>query len=234
MPNSRIAVVTGGNKGIGREICRRLALGGARVVLAARDESRGLATRDALKEEGAETIFHPLDVTSAESIDQLGEFTEKEFGRLDILVNNAAIRIDEGTRGENVSLDTLREMMEANVYGPLALCQRFIPLLKKSEAGRIVNVSSAMASLAKMKGGSPAYRITKTALNALTGILADELKDSGILVNAAHPGHCLTDMGGPNAARSAEEGADTPAWLATLPGDGPTGGFFFNREPFDW
>ena len=111
-------------------------------------------------------------MTSAESIGRLGGFIESEFGKLDILVNNAAIRIDQGTSGENLSIDTLREMMEANVYGPLALCQRLIPLIKKSRAGRIVNLSSGMASLSRMRGGSPAYRITKTALNALTGILA--------------------------------------------------------------
>ena len=124
--------------------------------------------------------------------------------------------------------------MEANVYGPLAVCQRLIPLLKKSAAGRIVNFSSGMASLAKMKGGSPAYRITKTALNAVTGILADELSGSGILVNSVHPGHVKTDMGGPNAVRELEDGADTPVWLALLPDDGPTGGFYFDRKPFDW
>ncbi len=234
MIDSFIAVVTGGNKGIGREICRQLAARGVRVVLTARDEARGKAARDELKKSGADTVFHPLDVSSAESIERLGAFIEKEFGRLDILVNNAAIRIDEGTRGTDIDLDTVREMMEANVYGPLALAQRLIPLIKKSSAGRIVNVSSAMASLERMKGGSPAYRITKTALNAVTAILADELKGSGVLVNSAHPGHVKTDMGGPAAPRTVEEGADTPVWLALLPDGGPTGGFFFERKPFPW
>lgn len=234
MSDEKIAVVTGGNKGIGKEICRQLAAKGARVVLTARDEGRGRAAFEALKSEGANTVFHTLDVTSLESIEALGAFVENEFGRLDILINNAAIRIDQGTRGEDISIDTLREMMEANVYGPLAVCQRLIPLLKKSPAGRIVNVSSAMASLSKMKGGSPAYRITKTALNAVTGILADELSGSGVLVNSAHPGHVKTDMGGPGAVRELEDGADTPVWLALLPDDGPTGGFYFDRKPFDW
>ncbi|MBT3350847.1 MAG: SDR family oxidoreductase [Nitrospinaceae bacterium] len=234
MSDEKIAVVTGGNKGIGKEVCRQLATKGIRVVLTARDEGRGKTAIEELKAASAETIFHPLDVTSPESIDKLGTFIEREFGHLDILVNNAAIRTDQGTRGEDVSIDTLREMMEANVYGPLAVCQRLIPLLKKSAAGRIVNFSSGMASLAKMKGGSPAYRITKTALNAVTGILADELSGSGILVNSVHPGHVKTDMGGPNAVRELEDGADTPVWLALLPDDGPTGGFYFDRKPFDW
>ena len=149
-------------------------------------------------------------------------------------MNNAAIRTDQGTAGENVSLDILREMMEANTYGVLAVCQRLVPLLKKSPGGRIVNVSSGMASLANMTGGSPAYRITKTAVNAVTCILADELKSSGILVNSVHPGWVRTDMGGKNAAKSVEEGADTPVWLALLPDGGPTGGFFRDRKPMPW
>jgi NAD(P)-dependent dehydrogenase (short-subunit alcohol dehydrogenase family) len=234
MPESPIAVVTGGNKGIGLEICRQLAAGGARVVLTARDAGRGEAARDELNSGGAEILFHQLDVTSAESIGRLGGFIESEFGKLDILVNNAAIRIDQGTSGENLSIDTLREMMEANVYGPLALCQRLIPLIKKSRDGRIVNLSSGMASLSRMRGGSPAYRITKTALNALTGILADELQSSGIQVNSVHPGHVKTDMGGPNAIRTVKEGADTTVWLALFPEGGPNGGFFHDRKPFPW
>ena len=149
-------------------------------------------------------------------------------------MNNAAIRTDQGTMGENVSIETLREMTEANTFGPLMVCQALIPLLKKSGSGRIVNVSSGMASLAKMSGGSPAYRITKTALNAVTGILADELKGSGITVNSVHPGWVRTDMGGKNAARSIKEGADTPVWLALQPDGGPTGNFYLDREPMPW
>ena len=125
-------------------------------------------------------------------------------------------------------------MTEANTFGPLMVCQELIPLLKKSGSGRIVNVSSGMASLANMSGGSPAYRITKTALNAVTGILADELKGSGIAVNSVHPGWVRTDMGGKNAAKSVEEGADTPVWLATHPDGGPTGGFYLDRKPMPW
>ena len=234
MAGERVAVVTGGNKGIGREICRQLSAKGVRTILTARDEGRGRAAREALEKSGATALFHQLDVTDPESIGRLAAYVEKEFGRLDILVNNAAIRTDQGAAGENVSLDILREMMEANTYGVLAVCQRFVPLLKKSPGGRIVNVSSGMASLANMGGGSPAYRITKTAVNAVTRILADELKSSGILVNSVHPGWVRTDMGGKNAAKSVEEGADTPVWLALLPDGGPTGGFFRDRKPMPW
>ncbi len=234
MTDERIAVVTGGNKGIGKEICRQLAGKGARVILTARDESRGAAARADLEKDGASVIFHPLDVTDSGSIAELAAFVGKEFGRLDILVNNAAIRTDRGMTGEDMPIDTLREMMEANTYGPLLVCQTFIPLLKKSRGGRIVNVSSGMASLSNMSGGSPAYRISKAALNAMTRILADELKGSGILVNSVHPGWVRTDMGGENAAKSVEEGADTPVWLALHPDGGPTGGFFRDREPMPW
>ncbi len=234
MAGERVAVVTGGNKGIGREICRQLSAKGVRTILTARDVGRGRAAREALEKSGSSALFHQLDVTDSDSIGGLAAYVEKEFGRLDILVNNAAIRTDQGTAGENVSLDILREMMEANTYGVLAVCQRLVPLLKKSPGGRIVNVSSGLGSLANMGGGSPAYRITKTAVNAVTRILADELKSSGILVNSVHPGWVRTDMGGRNAAKSVEEGADTPVWLALLPDGGPTGGFFRDRKPMPW
>ncbi len=234
MADERIAVVTGGNKGIGKEICRQLAKKGVRVVLTARDETRGEAARAELEKDGTSVVFRQLNVTDSASIAGLAAFVEKEFGRLDILVNNAAICTDQGMMGENVSIEILREMMEANTYGPLMVCQALIPLLKKSGSGRIVNVSSGMASLANMSGGFPAYRITKTALNAVTGILADELKGSGISVNSVHPGWVRTDMGGKNAARSVEEGADTPVWLATHSDGGPTGGFYSDRKPMPW
>ena len=234
MPDQKIAVVTGGNKGIGFGICRSLASQGMRTILTARDVSKGEVAKKQLKQEGLEIILHPLDVTDENSIDSLAGFLAKEFGRLDILINNAAIRKDVGMRGMDVPVEIVREMMETNVYGPLLLCQTLAPLLKKSSSGRIVNVSSGMASLQNMSGGSPAYRITKTALNAMTKVLADELRGTGVLVNCCHPGWVRTDMGGKNAAKSIDEGADTPVWLALLPKDGPTGGYFQDRKPMPW
>ena len=234
LPDKKIALVTGGNKGIGLGICRALAIQGTQTILTARDVSRGEIAKGQLKKEGLEVVFHPLDVTDSQSIDSLAGFLMREFGRLDILINNAAIRKDVGMTGLDVPIEIVREMMETNLYGPLMLCQAMAPLLKKSSAGRIVNVSSGMGALASMGGGSPAYRITKTALNAMTKVLASEFHGTGVLVNCCHPGWVRTDMGGRGAAKSIAEGADTPVWLALLPKDGPTGGYFQDRNPMPW
>ena len=234
MPDEKIAVVTGGNKGIGFGICRALAKQGIRTILTARDVSKGEVAKKQLKQEGLEIIFHPLDVTDENSIDSLAGFLAREFGKLDILINNAAIRKDAGMMGLDVPVEVVREMMETNLYGPLMICQALAPLLKKSSAGRIVNVSSGMGSLASMGGGSPAYRITKTALNAMTKVLASEFRGTGVLVNCCHPGWVRTDMGGRGASKSIDEGADTPVWLALLSKDGPTGGYFQDKKPMPW
>ena len=234
MPDQKIAVVTGGNKGIGFGICRSLARQGVQTILTARDVSKGEIAKKQLKKEGLEIMFHPLDVTDRDSIDSLAGFLAEEFGRLDILINNAAIRKDVGMQGMDVPVEIVREMMETNLYGPLMMCQALAPLLKKSAAGKIVNVSSGMGSLAGMGGGSPAYRITKTALNAMTKVLASEFQGTGVLVNCCHPGWVRTDMGGRGASKSIDEGADTPVWLALLPKDGPTGGYFQDRKPMPW
>lgn len=234
MSDEKIAVVTGGNKGIGFGICRSLAKQGIRTILTARDVSKGEIAKEQLKQEGLEIIFHPLDVTDENSIDSLVSFLSKEFGKLDILINNAAIRKDAGMMGLDVPVEIFREMMDTNLYGPVMMCQALAPLLKKSSAGRIVNVSSGMGSLASMGGGSPAYRITKAALNAMTKVLASEFRGSGVLVNCCHPGWVRTDMGGRGASKSIDEGADTPVWLALLSKDGPTGGFFQDRKPMPW
>ncbi len=234
MAEEKIAVVTGGNKGIGLGICRVLAKRGAKTILTARDARKGEIAKERLAKEGLEVMFHPLNVADRHSVDALAGFLTKEFGRLDVLVNNAAIRKDGGMTGMDVPVEIVREMMETNLYGPLMMCQALAPLLKRSATGRIVNVSSGMGSLATMRGGSPAYRITKTALNALTKILADEFRNAGVLVNCCHPGWVRTDMGGKNASKSIDEGADTPTWLALLPDDGPTGGYFQDRKPMAW
>jgi NAD(P)-dependent dehydrogenase (short-subunit alcohol dehydrogenase family) len=235
----RIAVVTGGNRGIGFETCRQLAKRGLRVILAARDEARGRAAADRLRREGLEVEFAPLDVSDDASVGTFARHVEKELGRVDVLVNNAGIMIDEaeggggGTPGvARARIETLRRTMEVNVYGALRVTQALLPLMPRNDA-RIINVSSGMGQLSDMNGGWPAYRISKTALNALTRILADELRGTGIKVNSICPGWVKTDMGGPGATRTPEEGADTIVWLATAR-DTPTGGFFRDRKPIPW
>ena len=234
--DKRVAVVTGANRGIGFEICRQLGRrGGIRVFLTARNETKGNATANKLRDEGLDVEFYPLDVTSEESVKTFAGWLEGTCKRCDILVNNAGILADpRGSRFLDSKIETYRETLETNLIGPIRLALALAPLMRKRRYGRIVNLSSGMGQLSDMGVGSPAYRISKTALNALTRILAVELKGSAILVNSMCPGWVKTDMGGPEAPRSVEQGADTAAWLATLPADGPSGGFFRNRMPIPW
>jgi NAD(P)-dependent dehydrogenase (short-subunit alcohol dehydrogenase family) len=234
VPEQRIALVTGANRGIGLEICRQLAQQDIHTILTSRDQAKGQAARQELVEEGLDVGYHPLDVTVPESVHRLVTHLKQEYGRLDILVNNAGIAIDKGTGVLHTDLDTLRRTMETNLYGPLRLCQALVPLMRRQKYGRIVNLSSSMGQLSTMRSEAPSYRMSKTALNALTRILATYLEGTGILVNSMCPGWVRTDMGGPNAPRSVNEGADTAVWLATLPEGGPTGGFFQDRKPIPW
>ena len=230
MENGRVALVSGGNRGIGLEVCRQLAERSHTVVMGSRDEEQGRAAAAGLPEG---VIVRQLDVADPESVERLSRSIE-EFGRLDILVNNAAISNDEGQRGADADLDRVKESLEANLLGAWRLCEMAIPLMQRNGYGRIVNVSTGLAALEDMGGGSPGYRVSKTALNALTRILASELRGSGILVNAVNPGWVQTDMGGSGATRSVEEGAEALVWAATLPNSGPTGGFFQDRRPVPW
>ena len=229
--NARVALVSGGNRGLGLEVCRQLAERGLTVVLGSRDEEKGRAAAEGLP---GHVVARQLDVADGESIDRLASSVEEEFGHLDILVNNAAISNDEGQRGVDADLGRVREALEANLFGAWRLCEMAIPLMRRDGYGRIVNVSTGLAALEDMGGGSPGYRISKTSLNALTRILASELRGSGILVNAVNPGWVQTDMGGANANRTVEEGADGVVWAATLPNNGPTGGFFRDRRHVAW
>ena len=231
MDNGRIALVSGGNRGIGLEVCRQLAERGYTVVMGSRDEEKGRVAAERLE---GDVIPLQLDVSDAGSVDRMAAFLEEEDGRLDILVNNAAISNDEGQRGVDADLDRVRESLEANLFGAWRLCEIAIPLMRRNGYGRIVNVSTGLAALEDMGGGSPGYRVSKTALNALTRILASELRGSGILVNAVNPGWVQTDMGGSGATRPVEEGAEALVWAATLPNNGPTGGFFRDRQPVPW
>lgn len=231
---TRIALVTGSNRGIGHEVCRQLGRAGMKVVLTARDPQKGERACRTLRGEGLEVLFHPLDVTDDDSVREAAAFVERELGRVDALINNAAIAIDRHELIQDVRLDLFRQTFETNFYGPLRVSQAFLPLMKRRGYGRIVNVSSGRGSFAKLAAGGPCYRISKTALNALTKILADELQGTDILVNAMTPGWVRTQLGGMKAARSTEEGAETAVWLAMLPAGSPTGRFFKDREEFPW
>ncbi|ADO74712.1 SDR family oxidoreductase [Stigmatella aurantiaca] len=231
----RIALVTGANRGIGLEVCRQLVRLGIRVVLTARREDKGRAAVEELAAEGLNVSFLPLDVTSEKDRLRILEDITREFGRLDILINNAGISIDFNVPALEVSFDeVIRPTIETNLYGPLHLTQLFVPLMRKHDYGRIVNVSSGLGSFSKITSGRIAYRLSKVGLNAMTKVFADELKDTNILVNVMTPGWVRTNLGGVKAERSTEQGADTIIWLATLPDDGPRGRFFRDRQDFPW
>lgn len=235
MAAARIAVVTGANRGLGLEISRQLAAAGHEVVMTSRDAAKGRTACAILAASGYKVSYRRLDVTSAPGIKTFAAYMTKKVGRLDVLVNNAGIMIDpRGTRFLESKLATFLTTFETNVWGPLMLTQALLPLMQKNGYGRIVNMSSGLGQLAAMDNSTPAYRMSKTALNALTRIVAAEAKDSNILVNAACPGWVRTDMGGAAASRTVEAGADTPVWLATLPDGGPTGGYFRDRKAIAW
>jgi NAD(P)-dependent dehydrogenase (short-subunit alcohol dehydrogenase family) len=221
-----VALVTGANRGIGAEIARQLAADHGFLVLA------GARDPDAI-EGSAQLVPLALDVTDQASVDAARERVEAEPGRLDVLVNNAGV-YGEPDGPETYDLERAHEVLEVNTFGPWRMIQAFLPLLRASDAPRIVNVSSGGGQLADMGGGRTAYRMSKAALNVLTRNLAAETAGSRLKVNSMCPGWVRTDMGGSAAPRSVEEGADTGAWLATLPAEGPTGGFFRDREPIPW
>jgi NAD(P)-dependent dehydrogenase (short-subunit alcohol dehydrogenase family) len=230
----KIALVTGANRGIGLEVARQLAASGFNVILGARDAGKGERAAKSLVESGLKVFAAQLDVTDGASIDALRLRVEEQFGKLDVLVNNAGVLYDSWQRAATADLDTARAAFETNTLGAWRMCEAFIPLLRRSRHARIVNVSSESGSLSVMGGGTPAYGVSKAALNALTRMLADELKPSRILVNSVCPGWVATEMGGAEAPRSVEEGAASVVWAATLPDAGPTGGFFRDGEPLAW
>jgi NAD(P)-dependent dehydrogenase (short-subunit alcohol dehydrogenase family) len=235
MAVERVAVVTGANRGIGFEICRQLVEAGLKVILTARDEGKGQAAVAQLAAPDRNIIFRQLDVTSANSIDELPKYIENELGRWDVLVNNAGVYLDAGS---SVTLDVaiFRQTLETNLTGALALSQAAIPLMRKHRYGRIVNVSSDMGAHAGglVSGGYLAYRVSKAALNAMSRVMAADLRGTNILVNAMSPGWVRTDMGGRSAPRSVEQGADTAVWLALAPDGSPSGGYFRDRQQIEW
>ncbi|MDJ0705979.1 MAG: SDR family oxidoreductase [Leptolyngbyaceae cyanobacterium MO_188.B28] len=240
--DAQVALVTGANKGLGFEISRQLAQQGITVVMGARSEERGSSAAEQLRQEDLDTYPVKLDVTNSADIEALPRFFQEKFGRLDILVNNAGVLLDWGVKPSDLDIDILRQTFETNVFGAFAVTKAVLPLIRESEAGRIVNVSSHLGSLTDTLDANSsyydflgmAYQASKSALNALTVQFSKELTDTPIKVNAATPGWVKTDLGSAEADLTPEEGADTLVWLATLTADGPTGGFFIERKTHPW
>jgi NAD(P)-dependent dehydrogenase (short-subunit alcohol dehydrogenase family) len=230
---SIVALVTGANRGIGLEVARQLAQKGMTVIMGTRILEKGLAAAEKLPEGEGRVMPYQLDVTDYKSIDQLAKWVEQEFGHLEILVNNAGILYDTWQRASTADLNVVQEAYATNTLGAWRVCQALLPLIRQSQSGRIVNVSSGAGSLASMGAGTPAYSTSKAALNAFTRLLAAELEGTGILVNAVCPGWVATEMGGAGG-RPVADGAAGIVWAATLPDDGPTGGFFRDGQPLSW
>jgi NAD(P)-dependent dehydrogenase (short-subunit alcohol dehydrogenase family) len=240
----RIALVTGANRGLGFEAARQLGRRGLLVLLGCRDSKRGEAAAVELRREHLDVQCIQIDVADPALVAALAERLERQYGRLDVLVNNAGILPDRGwpVVKENLpeasafaaSLPTLLLAIETNALGAFLMCQACIPLMQRHGCGRVVNVSTTMGQLTTMGGGWPAYRLSKAALNAVTRVFAAETAGTGVLVNSVNPGWVRTEMGGPDAPLSLQEGADSIVWAATLPDHGPSGQFLQNREAIPW
>ena len=231
-----VAIVTGGNRGLGLETGRQLAGLGYQVVLTSRSLKAGEAAAAALRESGLAAVARQLDVTDPVSVDRLVADVDSTYERIDVLVNNAGVvlRPADDRATLQVDIETIRQTLEVNTLAPLRLCQAVVPVMRRVGYGRVVNVSSGMGQLDDMESGWPAYRISKTALSAVTRLVAREVSGANILVNAVCPGWVRTDMGGDSAPRDVEEGASGIVWAATLPDRGPSGGFFRDGRPIPW
>jgi NAD(P)-dependent dehydrogenase (short-subunit alcohol dehydrogenase family) len=232
---ARVALVTGANRGLGFETARQLLAKGLAVALAGRDAAGLEHAQRALPEQDQHrTITVQMDVTSLESITAAQRAVIAQVGSVDILVNNAAVLLGENDDVLSITAGEYRRTFETNVFGVIEVCRAFVPEMARRGYGRVVNVSSGAGQLATMSAYAPAYSMSKAAVNAFTRILAHTYRADGVLVNAVDPGWVRTDMGGPSAPRSPQEGADTIVWLATLPDDGPTDGFFRDRRAIEW
>jgi NAD(P)-dependent dehydrogenase (short-subunit alcohol dehydrogenase family) len=229
---TRVALVTGANRGIGLEVSRQLVERDYRVIMTGRDSAQIEKAARSLDDERA--IAVPMDVTDRASIERAHRQVTDRIGPIDVLVNNAAILLHESSEVLEIPLDDYRRTFETNVFGAIQACQVLVPPMAARRYGRVVNVSSGAGQLSQMSTYAPAYSISKTALNAFTKVLAETYRRAGILVNSVDPGWVRTDMGGRSAPRSVAEGADTILWLATLPDNGPSGGFFHDRKRVEW
>ena len=238
MNQKPVAVVTGSNRGMGLTSCQALAQQGFHVLLTSRDLESGKSAAKVLSDQGLSVEAVKLEMTSQSDIDSLANYLRDTHGRVDVLINNAGILIDGDINNPTsiceADAEVIRKTLEINTIAPVMLIKALLPLMQQAGYGRIINISSGMGQLSDMGGQHPGYRISKTALNAVTAIFAAELKDSGITINAVCPGWVRTDMGGGNADRSPEEGVDTTVWLATSSDNSQTGGFYRDRKIIDW
>lgn len=238
----RIALVTGANKGIGLEVARQLGRAGHHILLGARDETRGREAAKTLKDEGIDVRFIAIDLADSAALSAAAADIEANEGHIDILINNAGVALQGDGLPGTTDIDAVRRTFETNYFGTVAVTQALLPLVKKSSAGRIVNVSSSLGSIAlnadpnwayaavKLTG----YNASKAALNMFTVLLAAELKDTGIKVNAVNPGYTATDLNGNSGHQSLEEGAAETVRMAQIPDDGPTGGFTSTEGAEPW
>ncbi len=229
----KIALVTGANRGIGFAVAKGLLEKDITVIVTSRKESDGIEAVQELSQYG-KAHYHPLDVTSTKSIMTAHTFVKTEFGKLDILINNAGINYDTHQSIENADLEEVLDTFKTNTLAPLEMIQTFLPLLRKSDAARIVNVSSGLGALASQDGTTPGYSLSKLGLNGLTLAFANQLQNDGILVNSVSPGWVRTDMGGNSAPRSPEKGAETIVWAALLEDNSMTGKFFRDMGELGW
>ncbi|MBB4078328.1 NAD(P)-dependent dehydrogenase (short-subunit alcohol dehydrogenase family) [Lewinella aquimaris] len=229
----KIAVVTGANRGLGLEVVRQLAKLGYRVLLTSRTESGAGIARE-LQGQGMDVAYHQLDVADGQSIGEFAQFLRERHPVIDVLINNAGIHYDRHQTTLTADFSIVNEAWQVNTLGPWRLSKALYPLLRKGGGGRIVNVSSASGTIADSWPGTPAYAVTKAALNMLTVKLAADVAEEKILVNAVCPGWVQTDMGGPDAPRTVAQGAASIVWAAEIDDDGPTGGFFRDGAPLPW
>ncbi|GAA2972065.1 SDR family oxidoreductase [Streptomyces lactacystinicus] len=233
-PAQRVALVSGGNRGLGLAVATRLAEQGMHVVLGVRDRLAGQEAERALADKGLAVHSHELNVTDPASVARAVADIGAELGRLDVLINNAAVAVDRLQAAAAPDFERVRATLDTNLLGAWRLAAAAVPEMRKNDYGRIVNITSHLGSQSNMGTGNVSYRVSKAGLNALTQILAAELTGTGILVNAASPGRTNTRMAYGETDRTPDEAADTPVWLATLPDGGPTGGLFYEREPLGW
>lgn len=234
----KIAVITGANRGLGLALSEAMAQRGFKVLMAMRNPDKAQKTLNALTMKGLDVVPMKLDVSQEKSISDFVETIKREYGFVDVLVNNAGILIDSEDGGNSsifkTKVSTLQKSFVTNTMGPFLLTQKIFPLMKQEGYGRIVNVSSGMAQLSEKQNASASYRLSKTALNMVTNLFASEVQGEDICVNSVSPGWVRTDMGGPNADRSVEQGIKGILWAATLPKGGPNGSFFRDGEALSW